>query len=256
MSLWRGRRCPAALTSTVRAAGIGLIAVLVSADPGVGGTDQGRINDPRDVGTRLDLKALTHVDDQSSVVFTAETYAPFPDQSAVFKWGIDRDHDENFDLIVFTEWRDSELAAGVKDATGRLVATATVSRPGPNTIRVAFPLSALGGASEYRYAADAEDSGQRDLAPDSGLIQHRLGTVPPASAPKTESRTASAAPTGTQATAPTPPAAPAAHLPKTGPGDRALLPCAGIALMIGGVLLALGTQRDRLRRAGGTGGIR
>jgi hypothetical protein len=264
MTMWRGRRCQAALSSTVRAVGIGLFAVIVPAVPAMAGIDEGRINDPRDVGTALDLKTLTHVDDRSSIIYTAETYAPFADQSANFKWGIDRDHDENFDLIVFTEWQDAKLAGGVKDATGRLVAPATVSRPGPTLIRVSFPISALGAVPTYRYAVDSQadldgdgprNPGERDLAPNSGLIQHRLGAVTPASAEATETRTAGSVP-GAVTPRPAPKAAPAANLPTTGPGDRALLPWAGTALMIGGVLVALGAQRNRIRRGEVMGGIR
>ena len=68
---------------------------------------------------RLDLKTLTHAQDGASIVYTAETYAPFSDQSANFKWGVDRDRDEAFDLIVFTEWRDGKLVGGVKDPEGK-----------------------------------------------------------------------------------------------------------------------------------------
>ena len=238
----------------LRAVGVGLVAAIAPAVPGVASTDRARISDPRDVGARLDVKTLTHGDDPSSVTYTVETYAPFADQSAIFKWGIDRDHDENFDLVVFTEWSGGKLTGGVKDAAGRLVAPATVSRPGPTVVKVSFPATVLGDAPVYRYAVGAgpEAPGERDLAPNSGLIDHRLGGAL-AVADGKETRTASSAP-ATPAPAVT--SAPAADLPKTGPGERALLPWAGTALMLGGVLVALGTQRNRLRRGVGTGGIR
>lgn len=274
MTVRRGRRCRAALSLALRAAGIGLLAVIVPAVPGTASTDQARIDDPRDVGTRLDVKALTHGDDPSSITYTVETFAPFTDQLAVFKWGIDRDHDENFDLIVFTEWTGGKLTAGVRDASGKQVAPASVSRPGPTVIKVSFPATVLGGAPVYRYGVGAgPGEGERDLAPNSGLIQHRLGAAPAVAEAK-EARAASSAPAKPPAVASppaevaTPPAAvtaaprrasggaPAANLPTTGPEDRALLPWAGSALMIGGVLVALGTQRNRLRRGEGTGGIR
>ncbi|MGH9010178.1 MAG: hypothetical protein ACRDYF_10080, partial [Acidimicrobiia bacterium] len=190
------------------------------------GTDEGGANDPRDVGTRLDLKTLTHAQDGSSIVYTAETYSPFSDQSAVFKWGVDRDRDEAFDLIVFTEWRDGKLVGGVKDPAGRQVAPASVSRPGPTAIRVSFPAEVLGGASVYRYAVDAEAApGERDLAPNSGLVQHRLGAV---AAGEKDVRTASSSPAPpTPTPAPAQAAAAKTSLPRTGPGDRALLPWSG-----------------------------
>ena len=271
MTSWRGRRCRAALSSALRAAGIGLSGLVLLAVPGMASTHEASITDPRDVGTRLDLKAVTHMDDGSSIVYTAETYTPFADQAAAFKWGIDRDHDEAFDLIVITEWQGAKLVGGVKDSTGRLVAPAAVSRPAPNAVRVSFPVGVLGGAAVYRYAVDAEaDGGERDLAPNSGLVQHRLGAPAAASSDAKETRTESSGPAKTQAPAPAPvggatsgdgaatprQASGAAPLPTTGPGDRALLPWAGGALMIGGVLVALGAQRNRVRREEVTGGIR
>ena len=243
MTIWRGRRCRAVLSSALRATGIGLVGVLALAGPGMA-TGGDRLDDPRNVGTRLDLKALTHVSDGPTIVHTAETYAPFSDQSAVFKWGIDRDGDEGFDLIVFTEWRDGKLSGGVKNAAGQLIAPAAVSRPGPTAIRVQFPAGVLGGVPQYRYAVAAEgDSGDRDLAPDAGLVSHRVAASAPA---KVE------APRPAKVEA----AAPAAHLPRTGSGDRVLLPWAGAALMIGGGSVALGAQRSRVRRNEATGGIR
>jgi hypothetical protein len=266
MTIWRGR-CRAAVASTWRAGAAGLIAIAVLAVPAGAGTDAVGTNDPRDIGMRLDLKTLTHAQDGPAIVYTAETYAPFSDQAAVFKWGVDRDRDEAFDLIVFTEWRDGKLVGGVKDSAGRQMAPASVSRPGPTAIRVSFPAQVLGDASVYRYAVDAEGApGERDVAPNSGLVQHRLGAVP---AGVREARTAASAPvtpapepqaTSPAAAGPAPAAAPAAptksNLPRTGPGERALLPLSGLALMTGGALVALGAQRRRVRcSARGSGGV-
>ncbi len=262
MKIWRGRRCRAA-EACLRAAGVGLAAMgVMLGSPGIATANEGNVADPRDVGTPLDLKAIAHSDDGALIVYTAETAAPFTDQSAAFKWGIDRDNDEAFDLIVFTEWRGGKLVGGVKDAAGRQVAPAAVSRPGPTTIRVSFPAELLGGAPTYRYAVNAEG----DLAPNSGLLQHRLGGLPPAGA-KAETRAASstpaatpapvapAAPVATPAPTPAPAAPPATNLPTTGPGDRALMPWAGAVLAAGGGLIALGAQRNRVRRGQVTGGI-
>jgi hypothetical protein len=257
MTIWRGRRCRAAVPSALHAAALGLSAVVVLAVPALAGTDDGRTADPRDVGARLDLKTLTHAHDGTSIVYTAETYGPFSDQSAVFKWGIDRDQDEAFDLIVFTEWQGGRLTGGVKDTAGRQVAPASVSRPGPTLIRVSVPAEVLGGAPVYRYAVNAEAApGERDVAPNSGLVQHRLGAVA-AGAP--EVRTASSSPATPKASPATPQAAaPAANanLPRTGLGDRTLLPWSGVALITGGALVALGAQRTRVRRREVRGGIR
>jgi LPXTG-motif cell wall-anchored protein len=260
MTIWRGRRCRAAVALTQRASAVGLVAVAVLAVPAMAGIDEGGTNDPRDVGTRLDLKTLTHAQDGASIVYTAETYGPFSDQSALFQWGVDRDQDEAFDLIVFTEWRDGKLVGGVKDPAGRQIAPAAVSRPGPSAIRVSFPAEVLGGAPAYRYAVDAEGApGDRDLAPNSGLVQHRLGAL---AAGAKEVRTASSAPAAPTPTpqvsaAPAPAPAPAkSSLPRTGPGDRVLLPWSGVALMTGGAFVVLGARRNRIRRDEVTGGIR
>ena len=271
MTIWRGRRCRAAVALAQRAGVLGAFAVAVLAVPAVAGIDQGGTTDPRDVGMRLDLKTLTHTQAGPSIVYTAETYGPFSDQSAAFKWGVDRDQDENFDLIVFTEWRDGKLVGGVNDPAGRQIAPATVSRPGPAAIRVSFPAAVLGDTGAYRYAVNAEGApGERDLAPNSGLVQHRLGGV---TAGANDARTASSAPaapapTPQQATVPPAPApareaaaapepAPAkTNLPRTGPADRALLSWSGIALLTGGALVALGARRSRTRRCEASGGIR
>jgi LPXTG-motif cell wall-anchored protein len=250
MMIWRGRRCRAGLASALCGVGAGLIAAVMLAVPATAGSDQGGADDPRDVGIRLDLKRLTHGQEGSSIVYTAETYTPFSDQLTTLKWGIDRDQDEAFDLIVFTEWQGGKLAGGVKDTAGRQVAPAAVSRPGPNLIRVSFPAGVLGDAPVYRYAVNAEAApGEHDLVPNSGLVQHRLGTVA-AGAP--EVRTASSSPATPQAATPAPqpsPATPqaaapaAANLPRTGPRDQTMLPWSGVALMAGGALVALGAHR-------------
>jgi LPXTG-motif cell wall-anchored protein len=230
------------------------LAVLLGV-PGAATAGEGTTSDPRELGTRLDLKGLTHADDGSAVVYTAETYAPFTDRSAAFKWGIDRDGDEDFDLFVTTEWRGGKLAGGVKDAAGKELATAAVSRPGPNAIKVSFPVAVLGGAGAYRYAVNAghaEGEGGGDLAPDAGLLQHRLGTIGGPSGTQTRAAAAAApaepvpvdaAPPSREAAAAS---APEANLPTTGSDDgRALLPVAGAAFMAGGALIAAAPRGGR-----------
>jgi hypothetical protein len=248
MIIQRGRACRANPAS-LRAAGIvSAMLALVLCIPAAASAGEGSVSDPRELGTALDLKALTHSDDGPSVVYTAETHAPFTDQSAAFKWGIDRDGDEDFDLFVTTEWRGGKVAGAVTDTAGRELAAAVVSRPGPNVIKVSFPVAALGGAGAYRYAVNAGHTGGeagRDLAPDAGLSQHRLGTIAGPSGSHT--RAAAAAPVPA---APVEPdavdAAPQANLPTTGADDgRALLPAAGAAFMVGGALIACAPRGGR-----------
>jgi LPXTG-motif cell wall-anchored protein len=256
MKIRRGRRCRAAEAS-LRAAGIALAAMGVMLGVPVAATaGDGSLVDPRDVASRLDIKALAHTEAGALIVYTAETYAPFTDQVAAFKWGIDRDQDEAFDLVVFTEWRGGKLVGGVKDAAGRQVASATVTRPEPTVIKVSIPAELLGGAPAYRYAVNAEgdvdgdganDPGERDLAPNSGLVQHRLGASASPAPVSAAPRVSAAAPVAAPAPRPAP-APPATRLPATGPDDRSLLPWAGAAFVAGGGLVALGAQRNRLRR--------
>ena len=133
---------------TTGIARIGLFAVaLILAIPAPTAAGPGSGTDPDDVVSRLDLKALSHADDGSAMTYTAETYEAFPDRSAAFKWGIDKNGDEGFDLVVFAEWDEGRLVAGVDDAKENKVASATVSRPAPNAITVSFPAAVLGGAA-------------------------------------------------------------------------------------------------------------
>lgn len=257
MTFWRGRRCRAAVPSALRAGGAGLFAAVALAVPGLAST-AAQTDDPRDAGVRLDLKALTHARNGGSIVLTAETYAPFSDEAALFKWGLDRDRDEDFDLLVSTEWRDGKLAGWVQDPSGQQIAPASVSRPGPAAISVSFPAGLLGDVSVYRYAVRAgASSGEGDLAPDSGLVQHRLGPGPlPAEArtasssppAKASSATANSAPAGASAPAAAaaaaataqPPTVAQENLPRTGPTDRRfLLALAGAAFATGGVLIGM-----------------
>lgn len=254
MSIQRGRAGRAAPAS-LRAAGIvSAVLALVLCLPAAASAGEGSVSDPRELGTTLDLKAVTHSDDGPSVVYTAETHAPFTDRSAAFKWGIDRDGDEDFDLFVTTEWRGGEVAGAVTDTAGRELAAATVSRPGPNVIKVSFPVAALGGAGTYRYAVNAghtEGQAGGDLAPDAGLSQHRLGTI--AGPAGTETRVAAAAPAEPVPVDAAPPgreaaaaSAAQASLPTTGPDHgRALLPVAGAAFMVGGALIAAAPRGSR-----------
>ena len=174
---------------------VGFAAALVLMwTPGPIGAAPGSNTDPDDVALKLDLKSVSHADDGSSITYIAETYEDFSDNDAAFKWGIDTNGDESFDLIAFAEWdaATSGLIAAVDDAAENEVARGTVSRPAPNSIQAVFPISVLGGISSYRYGASAEqdlngngesDPGEQDLAPDAGLYTHNLGSAPASQAP-------------------------------------------------------------------------
>jgi hypothetical protein len=189
--------------------------------PGPIGAMPGSNTDPDDVSLKLDLKNTSHSNDGTSITYIAETYDNFTDKLADFKWGIDTNGDESFDLIVFAEWDRTELVAGVDDAAENPVAEAAVSRPAPNSIKVVFPASALGGATEYRYGVAAQDdlnrngesdAGEQDLAPDAGLYDHSLSSAT-SPAPAAGGSTPVAAPAPVTAPAPAAKPAPAAPAP-------------------------------------------
>ena len=151
--------------------------------------------DPDDVTLRLDVKTVSVANDASSVTYTVETYEAFPDAFADFRWGIDKDSDQDFDLFVSVE-HDRKLIGKVEDAAEEEIAAATVTRPSPNSLRVSFPASALAGITSYGYSVRAlsdlndngeADGGEQDLAPNTGLYQHRLDVAaqPPGPAPAT-----------------------------------------------------------------------
>jgi hypothetical protein len=182
--------------------------------------------DPDDVTLRLDLKTASVANDASSVTYTVETYEAFPDAFADFRWGIDKDADQDFDLFVSVEY-DNKLIGKVEDAAEEEVATASVTRPSPNSLRVSFPASALKGLTLYGYSVRAltdlndngeADGGEQDLAPNTGLYQHRLDVAAPPPGP------APAAPPAATTPAPAPAAPKAAPAAEPQRGATAVGP--------------------------------
>jgi hypothetical protein len=188
-------------------------AIVFAWGPGPSGAAAGSNTDPDDVPLQLDLKSTSHANDGSTVTYIAETYENFTDKLADFKWGIDTNGDEGFDLIVFAEWDRTELVGGVDDAAENPVAEAAVSRPTPNSIKVSFPVRVLGGSTSYRYGVSAQDdlngngesdAGEQDLAPDAGLYGHSLDSVPAPGAPAAGPTTPVASPAPVSAPSPAP----------------------------------------------------
>jgi len=138
--------------------------------------------DPDDVNLPLDLKTLTHENDDSTVTYTVETYDPFEDKQADFKWAIDNNGDQKIDHLVSVEWEDGKLVGKVEDPKEKELGKATVTRIGAHALRVSFSRRLL-GATEYQYRViavsdlngnDEDDPGEVDLAPDTGFQPHRL----------------------------------------------------------------------------------
>ena len=52
------------------------------------GATRGGFTDADDVSLALDLKAVSHTNDERSVTYTVETWQSFPDQQANFRWAL------------------------------------------------------------------------------------------------------------------------------------------------------------------------
>ena len=138
--------------------------------------------DPDDVNLPLDLKTLTHENDDATITYTVETYDPFEDRQADFKWAIDKNSDQKVDLLVSVEWEDGKLVGKVEDTKEKELGKATVARVGHHALRTSFSRRLI-GAAEYQYQViavndtngnDEDDPGETDLAPDAGFQPHRL----------------------------------------------------------------------------------
>lgn len=138
--------------------------------------------DPDDVNLPLDLKTLTHENDDSTISYTAETYEAFEDRQADFKWVIDKNGDQRVDLLVSVEWEDGKLVGKVEDTNEKTLGPATVARIGTHGLRVSFSRRLIGSKPyEYQVIAvndtngnDEDDPGETDNAPDAGFQPHRL----------------------------------------------------------------------------------
>ena len=146
------------------------------------GAARASFTDADDVTLALDLKAVSHTNDERSVTYTVETWQSFPDQQANFRWALVRSGAGAPGLSVSVRWADG-LVAAVTDGTGKPVAEATAWRPAPNALRVSFPTSALGQSGVYGYRVTAvtdldgdgvAGAGEVDEAPDSGSFKHGL----------------------------------------------------------------------------------
>lgn len=165
-----------ALLASVVMAGLPVMLSLPAA------AEAGSFTDPDDVNLPLDLKTIAHDNDGSTVTYTVETYEPFNDASADFRWGIDTTGDQKEDLVISVEY-DGQLVGKVEDAEENELGNATVTRPGPNSLRVSYPRKFLAKTVAYGYRVRAltdkndngeADPGEFDMAPDAGFYQHRL----------------------------------------------------------------------------------
>ena len=169
-----------------------LIALLLASWSGIQANEQAQaveaqsapfsFTDPDDVNLPLDLKTLTHENDDSTISYTVETYDPFEDRQADFTWAIDKNSDQKVDQFVSIAWEGNRLEGKVEDTKERELGAATVSRIGAHALRISFSRRLL-GAADYQYQAIAandtnrneeDDPGETDVAPDTGFQPHRL----------------------------------------------------------------------------------
>jgi len=139
--------------------------------------------DPKDVNLPLDIKTVSHSNDADTITYTVETYEPFRDDQVDFFWSLDTDNDNKVDRLVGVEYEAGKLDAKVETPDEKELAAATVSRTGPNGLKVTFPRRFVGSGASYQYRVtsvtdlnhnDEEDPGETDVAPDSGFFTHRL----------------------------------------------------------------------------------
>jgi hypothetical protein len=184
------------------------------------GALRGGFTDADDVSLALDLKAVSHTNDERSVTYTVETWQSFPDPQANFRWALSRGGAQAPDRFVSVRW-EGGLVATVTDGTGQAVGAATAWRPAPNTLRVSIPLPALGEGGAYSYQVTAVtdldgdgagEAGEVDVAPDSGWHKHGLSLG---------SRVPAAGSQLVDGPAPRPVAAPAASPPAPAPAPAA-----------------------------------
>ena len=136
------------MTWTKRSSAIAAIGLLLASSSSVpAAAKSGSFTDPDDVNLPLDLKTVTHDNTESSVLYTVETYEPFEDRQADFKWALDTNNDQKLDRLVSVEFEGGKVVAKVEDAKENELGSATAERAGPNGLRISFSRDLLGVAS-------------------------------------------------------------------------------------------------------------
>ena len=257
MAISSGLKSVRHLGGTIVAAGI-VIVPWVGASPALALAE--RFSDPDDVTTPLDVKTVSHTNDDRLVTYTLETYTSFPDERTAFEWAVDKNSDGTSDVMVAVQWDGVALVGRVKDAGGNPIAGAVASRPAPNAVRVSFSASVLRGATAYVYGVtalsgvDDGNSAASDRAPDTGSYHHTLarGTTqaavgpPPQPAPEPAAVGEAPAPAAlTEASGDALGEEPA--LPRTGSGTTRLLMAGAGLLAVGAWSRRVGERRPRTR---------
>jgi hypothetical protein len=182
-----------------RTATIVAAALAVSLSPGPAAADFVSRQDPKDPNGRLDIRRVSHGHaGDDAVTHTIGTYRRFtsrllrphrrPGGTFVLLMAAPGLADGR---IVFLRWRKGSLRAPMFDLmTEEFVGMARVTRPNPRAVRITLTKTQLGvlgdppgyfwvGLSFYTNRARCREDGCFDVAPNRGLIRHRLPAEPP-----------------------------------------------------------------------------
>ncbi len=92
--------------------------------------------DPDDVNLALDLKTLGSEHTDSTISYTVETYEPFEDGQADFKWLLDTDGDQKVDRLVL--WSGRTASSGARSRTPKNTSSAKPPFTGSGTTPSGF----------------------------------------------------------------------------------------------------------------------
>ena len=157
--------------------------------PSTASADNRRFTDRHDVKGLLDIAYVSEGHAPGAVVHALHTYRPFSSQILRGSNGIvfvfDIDGDSRIDRFAFLLWARGALRAVITDAEASPLGTAAVRRPDARTVSVRVPLGLLNRPDAYSWAAVTLYKGKpgcarvcHDIAPDQGLVSHRLVPLP------------------------------------------------------------------------------
>jgi hypothetical protein len=144
--------------------------------------------DGRDSRSALDIASVSHSYSSGPLV-THKVRAHRPFSARLLKGGnavafvFDTNEDSKPDLVGLALWAQGRLRAVLADARGNLLLQPRVSRPDARSIAIVIPETYLGGRERgtYRWAGMTLYKAKKgcpktctDLAPNRGLIFHRL----------------------------------------------------------------------------------
>jgi hypothetical protein len=163
---------------------LGCIAVLTVVAAASVRADAGGANDPDDSAGRLDIRRVSHVNDDDSVTYRLETYEPFGvDDIYLIDWAFDFNGDGMpADACIRLQrlgTTDTLRGAFFGECGPETWATSDARIVDGNALEISFPLIDLveGGGlqpgSTYAYRVTASDTNRiEDTAPEDQLVEH------------------------------------------------------------------------------------